>query len=283
MDFSVLPGTWRLFVEQPHNSPYFLTPVISWVSVSSSLMAEKSLPNPVSLSPLAGPDSTLPAGTGATGPNADDTERGGALDGMVGSTGMEEEEEEEGRREVAEGVPETEEREEEEKEGGRAWPDGAATDDVGDFPLREGGIMLGASSVGSSFPRTFSAMRCIARANCSTFSLPLFCESHRFLERQRQKRERRNLTWQEVIFYLSRRQCSFLPSRPARTTHQTWARTFDDRFEAMNSPLASSPDTSPSLSLSIPSKYLSYFALVSAVTTHSWRNRHITLYSQEQP
>ena len=150
-------------------------------------MEEKSLPNPVPLPPLAGPDSTLPAGTGATGPNADDTERGGAFDVMVGSRGMEEEEEEVGKREVVEGVAGTEEREEDEKEGGRAWPDGAATDDSGDFPLREGGIMLGASSVGSSFPRTFSAMRYIARANCSTFSLPFFCESHRFLERQRRK------------------------------------------------------------------------------------------------
>ena len=46
-------------------------------------------------------------------------------------------------------------------------------------------------------------------------------------------------------------------------THHTWARMVEERLEAMKSPLASSPDTSPSLSLSIPSKYLSYFALAS--------------------
>ena len=44
----------------------------------------------------------------------------------------------------------------------------------GDFPRRDGGIILGASSVGSSLPLTFSAMRYIASANCSTLSLPLF-------------------------------------------------------------------------------------------------------------
>ena len=153
-------------------------------------MAVKSLEKPVALPSLSGPDSMLPAGTGmgaTVGPNADDNERGGAFDVIVGRRGgTEEGEEEEGRREAAEEVPETEEREEEEKEGGRTWFDEAAPDG-GDFPLREGGIMLGASSVGSSFPRTFSAMRNIARANCSALSLPLFCESHRFLDRHKKK------------------------------------------------------------------------------------------------
>ena len=40
--------------------------------------------------------------------------------------------------------------------------------------LREGGIILGGSSLGGSFPRTFSAMRYMASANCSAFSLPVF-------------------------------------------------------------------------------------------------------------
>ena len=55
--------------------------------------------------------------------------------------------------------------------------------------------------------------------------------------------------------------------------HQTWARMEEERLEAMKRPLASSPDTRPSLSLSMPSKYLSYLALASAFTTHSWRDR----------
>ena len=139
-------------------------------------MAEKSLANPVPLPPVAGPSSMLPAGTGTgatVGPKADATERGGALEVMVGRRGMEEEEEEEGKR--LEGVPgpETEEREVAEKDGGMAWPGGTAADG-GEVPLIEGGIMLGASSVGSSLPRTLSAMRNMARANCSAFSLPLF-------------------------------------------------------------------------------------------------------------
>lgn len=38
----------------------------------------------------------------------------------------------------------------------------------------EGGIMLAVSSLGTSLPRTFSAIRNMARANCSAFSLPFF-------------------------------------------------------------------------------------------------------------
>ena len=51
------------------------------------------------------------------------------------------------------------------------------------FPLREGGTMATVSSLGISFFRTFSAMRYMARANCSAFSFPFFSMSHRFLER----------------------------------------------------------------------------------------------------
>ena len=46
---------------------------------------------------------------------------------------------------------------------------------------REGGIMLGVNSLGGSFPRTFSATRYMASANCSAFSFPFFCTSHRLL------------------------------------------------------------------------------------------------------
>ena len=145
-------------------------------------MAEKSLPNPsVTLPPLACPGSTSPAagtGTGVMGPKAEEME---GLAVMEGRRVMEEEEEE-GRREVAEGVAGSvaDEMEEAEKEGGMGWTDATGAD-KGVFPLREGGTMLGASSVGSSLPRTFSAMRCMARANCSAFSLPSFRVSHRFL------------------------------------------------------------------------------------------------------
>ena len=44
----------------------------------------------------------------------------------------------------------------------------------GDFPRCDGGIMFGTSSVGSSLPRTLSAMRNMARANCSALSFPRF-------------------------------------------------------------------------------------------------------------
>ena len=47
--------------------------------------------------------------------------------------------------------------------------------------LRDGGTMAGVSSFGTSFLRTFSAIRYMARANCSAFSLPFFSMSHRFL------------------------------------------------------------------------------------------------------
>lgn len=47
---------------------------------------------------------------------------------------------------------------------------------------REGGIMAAVSSLGGSFPRTFSATRCMASANCSAFNLPFFWMSHRFLQ-----------------------------------------------------------------------------------------------------
>ena len=46
----------------------------------------------------------------------------------------------------------------------------------------DGGIILGASSVGAPFPRTFSAMRNMASANCSALSLPTFSKSHKFLQ-----------------------------------------------------------------------------------------------------
>ena len=49
------------------------------------------------------------------------------------------------------------------------------------FPRREGGIMACVSPSGMSFLRTFSAMRYMARANCSAFRRPFFSISHKFL------------------------------------------------------------------------------------------------------
>ena len=66
----------------------------------------------------------------------------------------------------------------EEEEGGGAETGGGMTLIL---PLREGGIMAGVRSSGMSFLRTFSAMRYIASANCSAFSLPFFSMSHKFL------------------------------------------------------------------------------------------------------
>ena len=55
-------------------------------------------------------------------------------------------------------------------------------EDIGKaFPLREGGIMAGVSSLGTSFFLTLSAMRYMASANCSELSRPFFSMSHRFL------------------------------------------------------------------------------------------------------
>ena len=55
---------------------------------------------------------------------------------------------------------------------------GVAAEDVGVATVcclrSEGGIMLAVSSLGTSLPRTFSAIRNIAKANCSAFSLPFF-------------------------------------------------------------------------------------------------------------
>lgn len=68
--------------------------------------------------------------------------------------------------------------EEEEEEGEGEWEEGVA------LPLREGGTMSGVNSLGTSFLRTFSAMRYMARANCSAFSLPFFSMSHKFLQTQ---------------------------------------------------------------------------------------------------
>ena len=45
----------------------------------------------------------------------------------------------------------------------------------------DGGMKLGGSSLGGSFPRTFSASRNMASANCSAFSFPLLVMSHKFL------------------------------------------------------------------------------------------------------
>ena len=49
------------------------------------------------------------------------------------------------------------------------------------LPLREGGIMAAVRTLGGSFLRTFSAMRNMARANCSALRRPFFSMSLRVL------------------------------------------------------------------------------------------------------
>ena len=97
-------------------------------------------------------------------------------------------------------IPVLDERDELDKDEGIPWPVGGLVIG-GDFPRRVGGIILGASSVGSSLPRTFSAMRNIARANCSAFNLPFFCVSQRFLQDRDTKTYRRidHMLLQSVI------------------------------------------------------------------------------------
>ena len=125
-----------------------------------------------------------PPGATGVGTNEDVAERGGGVEGTA--------KREVGREELGAGVgrnvgvatPVADEREEEECDEGIAWPGGGMVAEGGDFPRREGGIMLGASSIGRSLPRTFSAMRYMAKANCSAVSLPRFCVSHKVLNRE---------------------------------------------------------------------------------------------------
>ena len=49
------------------------------------------------------------------------------------------------------------------------------------LPLSEGGIMAAVISWGMSFFRTFSAIRYMARANCSELRRPFPSKSHKFL------------------------------------------------------------------------------------------------------
>lgn len=70
-------------------------------------------------------------------------------------------------------VKEDDKEEEEEEDG--------VEEEGGTFPRRDGGIIAAVSSFGTSFWRTFSAMRYMASANCSAFSLPVFSMSHKFL------------------------------------------------------------------------------------------------------
>ena len=57
------------------------------------------------------------------------------------------------------------------------------------LPRSDGGIIAAVSSCGMSFFRTFSAMRYIARANCSELRRPFFSMSHKFLQARRQTNE----------------------------------------------------------------------------------------------
>ena len=49
--------------------------------------------------------------------------------------------------------------------------------------LKLGGIMAGVRSLGRGFPRTFSATKNMASANCSALSRPVFEMSQRFLDK----------------------------------------------------------------------------------------------------
>ena len=174
---------------------------ISLARESNSLMAEKSLANPIASASAATaaarlvprPDRGAVAptlGTGVGRKDAVEERRGGGVAVMVGrrngpaeeeeavGVGMREgaEEDEVGRTESGAAPLAVKVRDEVEADDGICWLTVG-----GDFPRTDGGIMMGDSSFGSSFPRTFSAMRNMARANCSAFSLPLFRVSHRFL------------------------------------------------------------------------------------------------------
>lgn len=143
-------------------------------------MAEKLLAKPI-VPPVPVPIRSVPPAVGAGARISDVDEKVGGVDVIVGR--REEEEVGVGRREGVEEVgvgrkkgeatPVADEKEEVDQDEGNDWLTGTVVVG-GDFPRREGGTILGASSEGSSFPRTLSAMRNSARANCSAFSLPRF-------------------------------------------------------------------------------------------------------------
>ena len=95
---------------------------------------------------------------------------------------------------------------------------------------------------------TFSAIKYIASANCSRFSLPTLFVSHSVLQN----------TAPPMLYIRIAEDCH---------TYQMCASIGCGTFEAINNGLTSSPETNPSWSLSMPVKYVSYFALCSFVTT----------------
>lgn len=142
---------------------HFLMESISCVILSNSWMAEKSLPNPALSPPPAEPEEV----------GVDQVTE--VLEAEEAAVGIK----------VPPPHPLAAELEEGAELEGVVDGGGSVT-----LPLREGGTMAGVSSSGMSFFRTFSAIRYMARANCSALRRPVFSMSHRFLgEGMREERE----------------------------------------------------------------------------------------------
>lgn len=151
----------------PYSSTHFLMLSISFVMLSSSLMAEKSLPNPnpfSSLVPLFFEDvmdaphmlDVVVVDVAMVSDNPVPRLAVAKLDTLVGA-------------EEATPTPEV----------------GVVEMDAAYAFLKEGGIIAGVSSFGRGFPLTLSATRNMASANCSALSRPVLEMSQRFLYRKR--------------------------------------------------------------------------------------------------
>ena len=151
----------------PYSSTYFLMLSISFEMLSSSLMAEKSLPNPNPFSSLLPPlfEDVMDAphmldvvvvDVAMVTDNPVPKLAVAKLDTLVGA-------------EEATPTPEV----------------GVVETDAAYAFLKEGGIIAGVRSFGRGFPLTFSATRNMASANCSALSRPVLEISQRFLGRDR--------------------------------------------------------------------------------------------------
>ena len=150
---------YTVLLIRPYSSTHFLMLSISLEMLSSSLMAEKSLPNPNPLPSLLPPFSEEVMDAPHT------------LDVVVVDVAM-----------VT--VPRLAVAKLETLVGAEeATPTPDVETDAAYTFLKEGGIIAGVRSFGRGFPLTFSATRNMANANCSALSRPVLEISQRFLGR----------------------------------------------------------------------------------------------------
>ena len=78
--------------------------------------------------------------------------------------------------------------------------------------LKDGGTISGVSCAGRLAPFFFSDTRCIANANCSTFSLPVFFISHndllRFKKKKKKKKKKNTGSVKRIIKHKNKKTCN---------------------------------------------------------------------------